>query len=75
MSRVQQLVKRNIRDLKANRNLLWAEIADGVGVRERQVYRWAKDGGPAPSDENLEKLAEFFGVEFSYFFQDHAGRT
>lgn len=66
---VRATVKRNLRELKRQSGLTWAEIAERVGVRERQVYRWSDDEEPVtPNDANLEALAKVFEVEVAYFY-------
>jgi predicted DNA-binding transcriptional regulator YafY len=39
----RELIKRNLRQLKRERGLLWTDIADALGVQERTVYRWVDD--------------------------------
>jgi transcriptional regulator with XRE-family HTH domain len=70
---IRQRVSRNIRYLKARDELRFADIAEAVGVRERQVQDWTsdKDWGSNPSDEKVLALAKLFGVEAGYFYNDN----
>jgi transcriptional regulator with XRE-family HTH domain len=68
---VRALVARNLRWLKADRGIPWYEIADKVGVSQRQVYRWAHDDQSRPDDKNLQKLAKTFGVTAAWLLEDH----
>jgi transcriptional regulator with XRE-family HTH domain len=70
---IRQRVSRNIRYLKKRDELRAVDIAEAVGVRERQVRDWTsdKDWGSNPSDEKIGELAKLFGVEAGYFYNDN----
>jgi transcriptional regulator with XRE-family HTH domain len=68
---VRALVARNLRWLKADRDIPWYEIADKVGVDQRTVYRWARGNYAKPDDKNLQKLAKTFGVTAGWMLEDH----
>lgn len=67
---VRELVARNIRFLKGQRDLTWDQLAASVGVSQRQVYRWGK-AEQLPSPENLRRLAVLFDVSNGYLLEDH----
>jgi transcriptional regulator with XRE-family HTH domain len=70
----RETIKRNLRQLKRERGLLWVEIADHLGVEERTVYRWVNDKDPrTPSHDALLKLARLFRVKVDYLLTDHGG--
>lgn len=70
---IRELVSRNLRWLRADRQLRIADVAEGVGVGYRQVQDWLSDADWAsnPSDENLERLAALFEVEPAFFLTDN----
>jgi transcriptional regulator with XRE-family HTH domain len=70
---VDKRLSRNLRHLKRRDGLRFVDIAEHVGTTPRQVQDWTSDAdwGSKPNDENLLKLADLFGVDFSYFFADN----
>jgi transcriptional regulator with XRE-family HTH domain len=70
---VDKRLSRNLRWLKRRDGLRFVDIAEHVGTTPRQVQDWTSDAdwGSKPNDENLLKLADLFGVDFSFFFQDN----
>jgi transcriptional regulator with XRE-family HTH domain len=70
---VDKRLSRNLRFLKRRDGLRFVDIAEHVGTTPRQVQDWTIDAdwGSKPNDENLLKLADLFGVDFSFFFQDN----
>lgn len=48
-------------------DLTWPQVADAVGVSERSVAAWAKDG--QMSYGNAKKLALFLGVELDWLWR------
>jgi transcriptional regulator with XRE-family HTH domain len=70
----RELIKRNLRQLKRERGLLWTDIADALGVQERTVYRWVDDEDTrTPSGDTLVALARLLRVKVDYLLTDHGG--
>ena len=56
-----------LKGLIKSRGVTRREIANYVGVQESTVGRWALGKGLPREGEYIEKLAEFFNVDTSYF--------
>lgn len=56
-------IAENLRRLKAEAGVTWKQIADDLGVYERQVLEWARPAGAGrytASWETVTKLAAYF---------------
>lgn len=53
---------KRIFDLKVERGLRWEEVAKGAKIRLRTWMCGVPIG--SPTDEELRKLADFFGVDY-----------
>lgn len=58
-----------IRQLRESRGLLQSELAEIVGVSDKAVSSW-ENGTRIPRMGPIEKLAAYFQVPKSYFFDD-----
>lgn len=50
-------------NLRKQKNLTQKQLGEIIGVSDKQISKWEK-GELLPSMENVQKLAEFFGVSF-----------
>jgi len=62
--KIKQLIKRN--------DLTYKEFAKEIGVTEPTIINWLK-GHVKISIDALEKIAHYFSVPVSYFFDEGAG--
>lgn len=51
-----------IKELREKNGILQKELADMMGVNYVSVSKW-ENGKASPSEENLQKLAEYLGCE------------
>jgi transcriptional regulator with XRE-family HTH domain len=69
---VEHAIGFRIRRLRKERGMTQQQLADVVGVSQRQVLQWEKGYTVAPSEENMEKLATIFNVTASYLYAGEA---
>jgi transcriptional regulator with XRE-family HTH domain len=56
-------IARRLQQLRVERGLTQAQLADKAGVRRATVTEWEKDERQRPVFDVLEKLAKALGVE------------
>ena len=62
-----------IRELRESKGLLQSELAVILGVSDKAVSSW-ENGNRTPRMGPIEKLANYFQVPKSYFFDDEANK-
>jgi transcriptional regulator with XRE-family HTH domain len=67
MSNLRKLVGERIRELRKNKNLSQAELAEKVGVDSTSICK-LENGSHFPKEENLEKIAKALDVEIEDLF-------
>lgn len=61
----------NLKELRLKKEMSQAELAEKVFVSRSAVAKW-ENGLGLPSDDSLNRLAEFFGVEREELYSDKA---
>ena len=61
----------NLKELRLKKGMSQAELAEKVFVSRSAVAKW-ENGLGLPSDDSLNRLAEFFGVEREELYSDKA---
>lgn len=65
---VEPAIGRLIRQLRKQNGMTQQQLADTIGVSQRQVVQWEMGHTFAPSKENMTKLAAVFGVTEGYLY-------
>lgn len=60
--------------LRYAQGLRQSDVAAGIGVSPAAIVRY-ENGDREPSFETIKKLADFFGVPVTYFFEEKGSRT
>ena len=70
MSDVKQTITDNLIALRKSRNLTQQDVASYLNYTDKAVSRW-ETGESLPDISVLQKLAEFYGVDFEYLIKAH----
>jgi transcriptional regulator with XRE-family HTH domain len=73
--RAKELFARRLNHLLHTKQKTKREVAAYIGVQESTVGRWSLKKGLPRYIEQLEKMAEFFNVNKSYFLEENYGNT
>ncbi len=57
-----------IKELRTKRNISAKKLAEHLGVRRESIYGY-ENGTTSPPLEKIEKIADFFGEEVSFFVE------
>ena len=71
MEDVKQIITDNLISLRKARNLTQQDVATYLNYTDKAVSRW-ETGESLPDISVLQKLAEFYGVDFEYLIKTHA---
>lgn len=61
-------INKQILQLRKEKNLTGAQVAQALGISKATYYRYEKDGTKVPA-EVLHKMCEYYQVTPAYFFQ------
>lgn len=67
---IKEVVGENIRSLRLKTGESQAAFARRLGIHNQILNRW-ESGKVLPTCENLERLAEIYGVSSLWFFHQH----
>ena len=70
MSNVKQIITDNLIALRKSRNLTQQDVASYLNYTDKAVSRW-ETGESLPDISVLEKLADYYGVDFEYLIKTH----
>jgi len=56
-------------NLRSNANVTDSQIAKAIGITRSTFSDW-KSGRSNPKFEKLKKIADYFGVPVTYFYED-----
>ena len=70
MSDVKQIITDNLIALRKSRNLTQQDVANYLNYTDKAVSRW-ETGESLPDISVLEKLADYYGVDFEYLIKTH----
>lgn len=70
MSDVKQIITDNLIALRKSRNLTQQDVASYLNYTDKAVSRW-ETGESLPDISVLEKLADYYGVDFEYLIKTH----
>lgn len=70
MSDVKQIITDNLIALRKSRNLTQQDVASYLNYTDKAVSRW-ETGESLPDISVLEKLADYYGVDFEYLIKPH----
>jgi transcriptional regulator with XRE-family HTH domain len=65
MEDINQIVAKNLADLRKNRNLTQGELAEKFNYSDKSVSKW-EHGETVPDLATLQQLADFYGVTIDY---------
>lgn len=65
MEKTENVIGKNIRTYRTQKGMTQKEMASYLGVSDRTVGMWER-GLRVPRRQNLEKMAELFGLEGTY---------
>lgn len=68
--KMEKLIAKNLIKLLKLNNLTQKQLADKIKVKQQIVNRWVNNKA-LPTTKNLDKLAEFFSVPVSYFYNEN----
>lgn len=67
MAQLSKLLGLRIRELRKSKHLTQAQLAEAIGMETTNLCK-LENGCQFPKEENIEKLALFFGVPFKELF-------
>ena len=70
MKDIREIVCTNLVKIRKQNNLTQVELSNKINYSDNAISRWEK-GDVLPSLEILQTLALFYGVELSYFIEEH----
>ncbi len=70
MKDIREVVRTNLIKIRQQNNLTQVELSNKINYSDNAISRWEK-GDVLPSLEILQTLALFYGVELSYFIEEH----
>lgn len=70
MTDVKQIITDNLIALRKSRNLTQQDVANYLNYTDKAVSRW-ETGESLPDISVLEKLADYYGVDFEYLIKTH----
>lgn len=62
-------IGKKIASLRAEKDVSQVKLAEDIGVSRSLLYKWESDS-VTPSNKSVQKLSEYFGVPYSYFYDD-----
>ena len=66
----RDIISKNILSLRKKHKLTQAELADKLNYSDKAISKWER-GESLPDAEMLYNIAELFGVEIGYLFEEH----
>jgi len=60
-------IGKKIASLRAEKDVSQVKLAEDIGVSRSLLYKWESDS-VIPSNKSVQKLSEYFGVPYSYFY-------
>ena len=70
MKDIREIVCVNLIKIRKQHNLTQVELSNKINYSDNAISRWEK-GDVLPSLEILQTLASFYGVDISYFIEEH----
>ncbi len=70
MKDIREIVCSNLVKIRKQHNLTQVELSNKINYSDNAISRWEK-GDVLPNLEILQTLATFYGVELSYFIEEH----
>ncbi len=70
MKNIREIVCSNLIKIRKQHNLTQVELSNKINYSDNAISRWEK-GDVLPSLEILQTLANFYGVELSFFIEEH----
>ncbi|MCR5491439.1 MAG: helix-turn-helix domain-containing protein [Bacilli bacterium] len=70
MPATNEIIASNIKDLRKSKGMTQSDLADKLGYTVQAISRWEK-AKSLPDPIMLYNLAELFGVEITYFYQEN----
>ena len=70
MKDIREIVCSSLIKIRKQHNLTQVELSNKINYSDNAISRWEK-GDVLPSLEILQTLASFYGVEISYFIEEH----
>jgi len=71
MTSTKELLGRKIKKLRKSKGWTQEFLSEKVGINAKSVLR-IESGQTFPTVQNLEKIAEIFGIEISELFNNHS---
>ena len=71
MEDLEQIVARNLADLRKSKNWTQAELAEKLNYSDKSISKWER-GESLPDLKVLHQMAELFGVPLDYFVNEDA---
>lgn len=62
-------IGKKIASLRAEKDISQVKLAEDIGVSRSLLYKWESDS-VIPSNKSVQKLSEYFGVPYSYFYDE-----
>ena len=70
MKNTKEIIQQNLIALRKQNGLTQLELATKINYSDKAISRWEK-GEVMPSVDILESLANVYGVQIAYFFEEH----
>lgn len=70
MKEIREIVCANLIKIRKQHNLTQVELSNKINYSDNAISRWEK-GDVLPSLEILQTLASFYGVELTFFIEEH----
>ncbi len=70
MKDIREIVCSNLVKIRKQHNLTQVELSNKINYSDNAISRWEK-GDVLPSLETLQTLASFYGVQLSFFIEEH----
>ena len=74
MKKATEIVTENLIKLRKQFGFSQVELSQKINYSDKAISRWEK-GEVIPSIDILEKLSEIYGVDITYFFEEHLTET
>lgn len=71
MENIKQIITDNLISLRKAHNLTQQDVANYLNYTDKAVSRW-ETGESLPDISILQKLAEYYGVDFNYLISTHS---
>ena len=68
---VEQIIAKNLIELRKNKNLKQAELSEAIGYSDKTISRW-ENGSSVPDISTLVKLSKFYNVSLEDLINENA---